>query len=94
MASKKTGQELRRFFIELQEGKNLSRYYADRDRYIGRRKRRKTRNKSDRSTSVGYLGAEAQRLLSSADLREIEDSIRLVTGSGSATPLTVVCPPI
>jgi hypothetical protein len=83
MPSKKTGRELRRFFLELLEDKNLEKYHQDRRAYI----RRRTAGKKG-----GYLGPTTQRLLESDDLREIEESIMLITGS-NALPLWVVAPP-
>jgi hypothetical protein len=84
LASKRTGQELRRFFLELLEDKNLERYYKNRSGYIERRARGKR---------GGYLSPKTQELLQSDALREIEDSVMLITGS-KAVPLWVVCPPM
>jgi len=102
MVNVNTGNELRDFFLELLAGTNLIRYYDDRDHYIDRR----VLNSEDRSrpfteeeelegpVDPPYLGHDAQALLRSNDLRAIEDSILLVTGSGKATPIWVVSPPM
>jgi hypothetical protein len=89
MADVETGRQLRRFFIELQQGRNLARYYENRKAYVAQRRRR-----TEKGRTVGYLGPTAIKLLTSGVLWEIEDSIALITGSGSATVLCVVCPPI
>jgi hypothetical protein len=74
------GRELQEFFLELLQGDNLKRYQGEgRDSYL-----------SERSTR---LSGDAQRLLSSGDLREIEAHIGQITGS-RAVILYVVCPPM
>ncbi len=87
MADVETGRELRQFFLELLAETNLREYHEGRDEYIDRRIRR-----SDEEEQ-GFLGEEAVRLLQSDDLRQIEESIMLVEGSGKAVPLFVVSPP-
>ena len=77
---RKTGEELRRFFLELLDETNLRDYHAGRGDYIGRRT---------------YLNGQARELLQQAEdpLREIERHILAITGSGRAKPLWVVSPP-
>jgi hypothetical protein len=94
-----TGNELRDFFLELLAGTNLIDYYAQRDIYIDRRVRHPDRDRvtlepEDPGVQTPFLGTDAQALLRSSALREIEDSIRLVTGSGKAVPIWVVSPPM
>lgn len=87
MPDAEIGQQLRRFFIELLEDQNLQRYRSDeRGDYIGERV--KTHDND------GYLSPEAEELLRCDCLREIEEHIGAVTGSGSAVPVWVVCPPV
>jgi hypothetical protein len=77
--SREIGEELRRFFLELLEGDNLRRYQGDgREEYINERR--------------SGLSDDAQRLISSGDLREIEGHIAEITGS-RAVIVYVVCPP-
>ena len=78
------GQELRRFFIELLEDTNLQEYRSRRVDYIGSRRR----------DNYGYLSEEAASLLESPALEAIEAHISAVEGSGRATPVWVVCPPM
>lgn len=79
--SSEIGEELRRFFLELLEGDNLRRYQGEgRDAYVNARR-------SD-------LSDDAWRLINSGDLREIEQHIAEITGSGRAVLVCVVCPPM
>jgi len=85
MADAEVGQQLRRFFIELLEDQNLQRYRSEeRGDYIGER----------RHDNDGYLGPEAEALLRCHCLKEIEDHISAISGSGNAAPVWVVCPPL
>ncbi len=79
-----TGEQLRKFFLELLEGTNLRDYRENRAGYIGRRY----------AGEGGYLGEEASTLLNSADLQAIEEHINSVTGSSGAIIICVVFPPI
>lgn len=79
-----TGEQLRKFFLELLEGTNLRDYRANRAGYIGRRN----------VGEGGYLGKEATALLNSTDLQAIEKHIDSVTGSSGAIIICVVFPPI
>ena len=85
MPDAEIGQQLRRFFVELLEDQNLQRYRShERSDYITER----------RQENDGYLSPEAEELLRCHCLRDIEDHISAITGSGHATPVWVVCPPI
>jgi hypothetical protein len=99
MADVETGIQLRNFFLELLADTNLIDYYESRDFYIDRR----VLNSGDRSQSFApeqgpvedpYLDTDAQALLRSDALREIEENIMLVTGSGKSVPIWVVSPPM
>ena len=81
------GQELRDFFLELLEAKNLQAYHEDRKEYVRRRA-----VAGESGDAKQYLSDEAQRLLQSPDLRAIEQHIMAITGS-KALPLWVVAPP-
>ena len=74
------GRQLQEFFLELLQGDNLKRFQGDgREPYINERRSR--------------LHPDTQRLLDSADLRELEQQIAKITGS-QAVLLYVVCPPM
>jgi len=98
MADIEVGIQLRGFFLELLAGTNLIEYHSERDEYIDRRvlnpdtDRRKLAP-DEPGVDMPYLGTEAQALVRSDALREIEESIMLVTGSGKSTPLWVISPP-
>ncbi|HWH05384.1 MAG TPA: hypothetical protein VNT23_02970 [Gaiellaceae bacterium] len=74
------GRELREFFLTLLEGSNLREYLADREGYIHRH-------------AEGGRD-ETKRLLLEGTLGEIEQHVQRVTGSGNATPLMIVFPPL
>lgn len=76
------GRDLRKFFLELLQETNLRAYHEDRDGYIRRR------------LESGDLGEEAERLLREGTLEEIENQLKLVTGSDHAWPIMIVFPPI
>lgn len=98
MADIEVGHQLRGFFLELLAGTNLIEYHTERDEYIDKRvlnpdtDRRKLAP-DEPGVAQPYLGTAAQALIRSADIREIEESIMLVTGSGPSTPLWVISPP-
>ena len=89
-----TGEELRRFFIELLQGENLQRFRSlGRNTYIDERTRPDDWTR-DREDYFDKLGPDAVRLLKSEDLKEIEAHIQEVTGSGRGHLLYTVCPPM
>ena len=89
-----TGEELRRFFIELLKDGNLQRYRSiGRNAYIDERIRPDDWTR-DRDDYFDKLGPDALRLLKSEDLVEIEAHVAEVTGSGRAHLLFTVCPPM
>jgi hypothetical protein len=99
MADIEVGNQLRSFFLELLAGTNLIEYYEERDVFIDKRvldvdNDRRRLGPGEPGVEHPYLGTEAQALVRSDALREIEDSILLVTGSGKATPIWVVSPPM
>jgi len=99
MADAVVGQQLRSFFLELLTDTKLNEYYQGRDAFIDRRVLNPETDRvilepEDEGVVPPYLGTEAQRLLRSRDLRDIEANIMEVTGSGSAVPIWVVSPPM
>jgi hypothetical protein len=89
MADEQTGNELRQFFVELLAGENFKAYHAGRGNYIGDR----VRLPDQEDDPARFLGSEALRVLQEGTLAEIEENIKLVTGSTNAVPLLVVAPP-
>jgi len=81
----KIGQELRDFFLDLLDSKNLVAYHEARDKYISARLKQVIGDKG--------LSGEAERLLREGTLREIEEQVMAVTGSHKAVPLFVISPP-
>lgn len=99
MADIEVGIQLRGFFLELLAGTNLIEYYEERDVYVDRRvlnpdTDRRRLGPGERGVEMPYLGTDAQALLRSEALREIEENIMLVTGSGKSVPIWVVSPPM
>jgi len=89
-----TGEELRRFFIELLKDGNLQRYRSiGRNAYIDERVRPEDWTR-DHEEYFDKLGPDSLRLLRSQDLEEIEAHVQEVTGSGRAHLLFTVCPPM
>lgn len=79
------GQELRDFFLDLLDNKNLRAYHDDRDTYIATRCQGVIGDKG--------LSKEAELVLREGTLRDIEEQIMAVEGSHKAIPLFVVSPP-
>lgn len=77
------GEQLRDFFIDLLRDQNLAAYQSGgRSDYITQKRDQE------------LIGEEAEALLRSGTLEEIEERIAGVTGSGRAVPLLIVCPPM
>ena len=98
MADVEVGRQLREFFLELLAETNLIEYHEGRDVYIDRRvlnphSDRRELAPDEPGVEYPILDTAAQDLLRSDALREIEESIMLVTGSGKAIPIWVVLPP-
>lgn len=89
MADEQTGIELRRFFVELLADDNFKAYHAGRGGYIEDR----IKLTEPEEDPQRFLGGEARRVLEEGTLAEIEDNIKLVTGSTNAVPVLVVAPP-
>jgi hypothetical protein len=82
--SRRIGEELQEFFLELLKDGNLKRYQSiGREAFIAEYDERRTERLSD----------DARRLLNSEDLREIEAHIGQIQ-STRAVLLYVVCPPM
>ena len=93
------GEELQKFFLRLLRGDRLRRYQSGgRVDFVGEYlEARGAELEADHGTlthdEVQRL-ADLERLLNSADLREIEAHIGQITGSGRAVIQYVVCPPM
>jgi hypothetical protein len=82
--SRQIGEELQDFFLDLLKDGNLRRFQSmDRGQYIAEFNERRGRP----------LGDDAERLINSDDLREIEAHIGQIQ-STRAVLLYVVCPPM
>lgn len=82
MANEHTGRQLRQFFVELLLDGNLAAYTTDREAYVHRQRH------------SGVVNDETTDLLLNGSLAEIEENIKLVTGSRHAVPLCIVWPPM
>ena len=78
--SETTGRELQQFFVGLLQERNLQSYYKSREGYIDNRLRE------------GLIGSDAREVLTRGTLKDIEDNVRLITGSGHAWPICIVWP--
>jgi hypothetical protein len=81
-ANLKTGQQLRQFFTDLFDGTNLREYHEDTEAYVAAQQ------------EAGVIDERTANLILEGRLRDIEDNIKLVTGSGNAVPVCVVMPPM
>jgi hypothetical protein len=91
------GRELQQFFIELLKDRNLKRLQSTGrvgyvEEYLAMR-REQISNERDLTPEDEQRLDDVQRLLNSADLREMEAHIGQITGS-RATLLCIVCPPM
>ena len=82
MADVNTGRELRQFFVELLLDGNLADYTSNRETYVQRQR------------VSGIVSDTTMDLILTGSLAEIEDNIKLVTGSRHAVPLLIVWPPM
>ena len=79
--NQETGKRLRKFFTDLLDDTNLRMYHESPESWV----------KSQQET--GVLDEDAAQLILNGSLQDIEANIKLVTGSGSASPLMLVFPP-
>ncbi len=76
------GEQLRQFFTDLFDGVNLRNYNRNTEAYVAAQ------------VEAGVIDEELGRLILEGTLQDIEDNIKLVTGSGSAVPVCIVMPPM
>jgi hypothetical protein len=81
-ADVETGKQLRQFFTDLLDGTNLRDYHENTDAYVASQ------------LKAGIITDATARLILDGRLQDIEDNIKLVTGSGSAVPVCIVMPPM
>lgn len=82
MADEHTGRQLRQFFVELLLDGNLAAYTDDRAAYVRTQR------------SAGIVDDDTMALILNGSLADIEENIKLVTGSGHAVPMLIVWPPM
>jgi hypothetical protein len=81
-ANVETGQQLRQFFTDLLDGTNLRDYHENTETYVASQQK------------AGVINDTTAKLILEGRLQDIEDNIKLVTGSGHAVPVCVVMPPM
>ena len=81
-ANVETGKQLRQFFTDLLDGTNLREYHENTEAYVASQ------------LKAGVINDTTAKLILEGRLQDIEDNIKLVTGSGSAVPVCVVMPPM
>ena len=75
------GKQLRQFFTDLLDEHEPARVPREHRRYVASQ------------VKAGVIKDAAARLILDGRLQDIEDNIKLVTGSGSAVPVCIVLPP-
>ena len=80
--SAETGKRLRKFFTDLLDDTNLREYHESPESYVRKQQEAK------------ILDDTAAQLILSGSLQDIEANVELVTGSGKATPVCIVFPPM
>jgi argininosuccinate lyase len=80
-ANAETGAKLRQFFTDLLDDKNLSEYHANTEAYVASQ------------VKAGVIDEATAKLILEGRLQDIEDNIKMVTGSGGAVPVCIVFPP-
>jgi hypothetical protein len=80
-ANEETGRQLRQFFTDLLDDANLREYHENTEAYVASQ------------VNAGVIDEATAKLILAGSLQDIEDNIKLVTGSGSAVPVCIVFPP-
>jgi hypothetical protein len=80
-ANAETGAQLRQFFTDLLDDANLREYHANTDAYVASQ------------VKAGVINEATAKLILEGRLQDIEDNIKMVTGSGGAVPVCIVFPP-
>jgi hypothetical protein len=81
-ANVETGRQLRQFFTDLLDDANLREYHENTEAYVASQ------------VNAGVIDEATAKLILAGSLQDIEDNIKLVTGSGSAVPVCIVMPPM
>ena len=81
-ANAETGRQLRQFFTDLLDDTNLRQYHENTEAYVASQ------------VKAGVIDDATAKLILKGSLQDIEDNIKMVTGSGSAVPVCIVMPPI
>jgi argininosuccinate lyase len=80
-ANAETGAQLRQFFTDLLDDANLREYHANTEAYVASQ------------VKAGVIDEATAKLILEGRLQDIEDNIKMVTGSGGAVPVCIVFPP-
>lgn len=80
-ANAETGAQLRQFFTDLLDDANLREYHANTEAYVASQ------------VKAGVINETTAKLILEGRLQDIEDNIKMVTGSGGAVPVCIVFPP-
>jgi len=81
-ANEENGRQLRQFFTDLLDDANLREYHENTEAYVASQ------------VNAGVIDEATAKLILAGSLQDIEDNIKLVTGSGSAVPVCIVMPPM
>jgi hypothetical protein len=81
-ANAETGRQLRQFFTDLLDNTNLRQYHENTEAWVASQ------------VKAGVIDDATAQLILQGSLQDIEDNIKMVTGSGSAVPVCIVMPPM
>jgi len=81
-ANAETGRQLRQFFTDLLDNTNLRQYHENTEAWVASQ------------VKAGVIDDATAQLILKGSLQDIEDNIKMVTGSGSAVPVCIVMPPM
>ena len=81
-ANAETGRQLRQFFTDLLDDGNLRQYHENTETWVASQ------------VKAGVIDDATAQLILKGSLQDIEDNIKMVTGSGSAVPVCIVMPPM
>ena len=81
-ANVETGRQLRQFFTDLLDNSNLRQYHENTEAWVASQ------------VKAGVIDDATAKLILDGSLQDIEDNIKLVTGSGTAVPVCIVMPPM
>jgi argininosuccinate lyase len=81
-ANAETGRQLRQFFTDLLDDGNLRQYHENTEAWVASQ------------VKAGVIDDATAQLILKGSLQDIEDNIKMVTGSGSAVPVCIVMPPM